>query len=112
MTTQTLVAAKPQLQKDLKDLLEKACYEAEMTAVTNSSAANPEIMKYVNGVMDEAAKAKAKKFAEVAYEPLAEAIHNFVKEIGIVLVPTGTLMSPTGPVSGAASTMKSDFTIV
>ena len=41
----------------------------------------------------------AKKAAEKASQPLAEAIYNFVMEIGILAVPK-SLTAPNGPVSG------------
>jgi hypothetical protein len=69
-----------------------------------------------NDIIEPANRKKAQKFAENAYKPLAQAIYDFVMEIGITLTPRGTLLAPqapsgTLPVTGAASTTTKDFTI-
>lgn len=116
MAGKTLAASKPKLEQDLKKLLEDACYESEMTMFNENTDADPRIVATVRNTMDEAAHKKAKKFAEQAYQPLAQAIYDFVMEIGINLVPKGTLLAPPGiaggPVTGSASTSTQDITIV
>lgn len=112
----TLAAAKPKLETDLKKLLEDSFYEAEMTAFNEGGDADPRIMVMVKQEMDKAAHKKAKKFADKAYKPLAEAIYKFVLEIGIDLIPTGKLIAPQAPsgslpITGTASTATSDFKI-
>lgn len=112
----TLEGAKPKLEQDLKKLLEDASYDADMSMIIEDASVDSRIMAKVKSVMDEACRKKAKKFAETAYKPLAQAIYDFVKEIGINLVPKGTLLSPPGitggPVTGTASTTTQDITIM
>jgi len=114
----TLKDAKPYLEKDLKKLLEDAMYEADMTCVLEGDEIEPSVAAKISKDMDAAMRKKAKKFAETACEPLATAIYDFVKEIGIVLRPTGLLMAPQAmsgmlPVQGVASNVKgqADFQI-
>lgn len=116
MAGKTLAGAKPKLEEDLKKLLEDSFYEAEMTAFNSGGKADPRIIAMVNQEMNKASRKKAKKFAEEAYKPLAEAIYNFVLEIGIDLIPTGKLIAPQAPsgalpIQGTASTKTSDFII-
>lgn len=116
MAGKTLAGAKPELESNIKKLLEDAFYEAEMTALDSGGDADPRIMAMVKQEMDKASRKKAQKFANEAYKPLAEAIYKFVLEIGIDLIPTGKLMAPqapsgTLPIVGSASTMTSDFKI-
>ncbi len=110
----TLNGAKPKLETDLKKLLEDALYESEMTMVNGCD--EPRIAAKVKQVLDKAAREKAKKFAEKAYQPLAKAIYEFVKEIGITLTPKGTLIAPQAPagalpITGTASTTTQDILI-
>lgn len=117
MAGQTLAASKPKLEQDIKKLLEDACYEAEMTMINGGSKADPRIVAKIQKDMDAASRKKARKFAEKAYKPLAEAIYNFVKEIGINLTPKGTLIAPQAPagalpITGTASTSTQDIIIV
>lgn len=113
----TLQGAKPKLEQDLKKLLEDACYEADMSMLIENSSVDPRIASKVKSDMDAACRKKAQKFADTAHKPLAQAIYEFVKEIGINLVPKGTLLcpqSPAGvnPITGQASTSTQDITIV
>lgn len=110
----TLVAAKPKLEQDIKKILEDAMYESEMT--TMSDGEEPRVSAMVKSLLEQTSRKKAKKFAEQACKPMAEAIYNFVSEIGITLTPKGTLLAPqapTGvlPISGTASTTTKDFMI-
>ena len=103
----TLIGARPVLETDLRIILQKAAFEAFMTANVPGGE-SPEVSGYVTNAMTDAATKFSNKFAEEAYKPLANAIYNFVKEIGITAVPT-TLMSPHGPVTG--SIKLNEFTI-
>ncbi len=112
----TLEKAKPKLEQDLKKLLEDASYEADMSMLIENSSVDPRIAAKIKKDMDAACRKKAQKFAEKAYKPLAQAIYDFVLEIGITLTPKGTLMcpqSPAGmnPITGTASTTTQDFSI-
>lgn len=111
MAGKTLAGAKPKLEEDIKKLLEDSFYKAEMTALDEGGDADSRIIAMVKQEMDKASRKKAQEFANKAYKPLADAIYDFVKEIGIDLIPKGTLTSPTGPVGGSASTKTSDFII-
>ena len=116
MAGKTLAASKPKLEQDIKKLLEDACYESEMTAFATGKG-DPRIVAAVKKSMEQGARKKAQKFAEKAYQPLAQAIYDFVMEIGINLSPKGTLLcpqSPAGvnPVTGMASTSTQDITVV
>ena len=106
--SKTLVNAKPDLEKDLKDLLQKASYEAFMTANLPDSS-SPEIASFVTKTTKNSAQKFSDKFAEIAYQPMADAIYKFVKEIGIIAKPS-TLMSPYGPVTGVINL--NEFTII
>lgn len=117
MAGKTLAASKPKLEQDLKKLLEDASYEADMSILIENGSVDPRIATKVKSDMDAACRKKAKKFAETAYKPLAQAIYDFVIEIGINLVPKGTLIAPqapagTLPITGSASTSTQDITIV
>lgn len=113
----TLQGAKPKLEADLLKLLEDASYEADMSMLLEDSETDPRIAAKIKQDMDIACRKKAQTFAQKAYKPLAQAIYDFVKEIGINLSPKGTLLcpqSPAGinPVQGMASTSTQDITIV
>lgn len=117
MAGKTLAASKPKLEQDLKKLLEDACYEAEMSMLMDNGEVDPRIAAKIKLDMDMACRKKAQKFAEKAHKPLAQAIYDFVIEIGINLVPKGTLIAPQAPagslpVTGSASTSTQDITII
>jgi hypothetical protein len=113
----TLAGAKPKLEADLKKLLEDALYEAEMSMLNEGADIDLGIAARIkNDIIMPANRKKAQKFAEQAYKPLAQAIYDFVSEIGITLTPKGTLIAPQAPsgalpITGAASTTTQDFTI-
>lgn len=116
MAGKTLIASKPKLETDLKKLLEDASYEAEMTMLGDGKNVDSGVAARVKKDFDTSARKKAQKFAEMAYRPLAQAIYDFVMEIGITLIPKGTLIAPQAPagalpITGSASTMTQDFTI-
>lgn len=119
MAGQTLISSKPKLEQDLKKILEDSMYEADMTSLLDGDGVEPSIAAKIRKDMDAACRKKAQKFAERAYGPLAQAIYDFVKEIGITLTPTGLLMAPQAvsgilPVTGTATNLQgqADFTIV
>ena len=94
-----LSAAKPTLQNNIKQILEKAAYEAYMTQYSPNEV--PEASKYDSKTKD-AMKKKAeefsKKFAEKASPSFAIAIHDFVKEIGIqITIPPSVIAPPLPP---------------
>lgn len=116
MPGNTLAASKPKLEQDLKRLLEDASYQADMSMLIEDKSVDSRIAAKVKADMDKACRKKAKKFAETAYRPLAQAIYDFVSEIGITLTPKGTLIAPqapTGalPITGSASTTTQDILI-
>ena len=104
----TLVGAKPELEQDLKTILQAAAYAAFLTANTPAGA-DEAISSFVTKTMTDAAQKFSDKFAETAYQPLANAIYKYVKEIGITATPKA-LMSPHVPVTG--SIMLNEFTII
>ena len=93
-----LVSAKPNLEQKLNKVL----YDAYMTQYNE----DPEIGSCNSEAKSELDKA-AKKFADEAAGPTADAIYNFVKEIGIIISVPPTVISPItpilpgGPCSGA-----------
>lgn len=104
----TLAGAKPDLEKDLKNLLQKASYEAFMTANIPDEKA-PEISASVTNTMKDAAQKFSDKFAEIACQPMADAIYKFVKEIGITAQPK-SLFAASSPVTGIINL--NEFTII
>jgi len=93
-----LKSALPKLQGDIEKILIDSLYEAQMS-VFKANGSEPVIDTYCNTTLQESAMSYAKKAAEKASQPLAEAIYNFVMEIGILAVPK-SLTAPNGPVSG------------
>lgn len=87
----TLVGAKPKLQSDLY----KAFYDAYMT----QCGTDPGAGKY-NNEANKVMMDHADKFANSLSTDMAEAIYNFVKEIGIQATVTGTVIAPSGPCTG------------
>ena len=92
-----LSTAKPILQNDLKKLLESAAYDAYMELLQKnqvSEAGNDgEIEKEHKKLADKFSK----KFASTAAGPVATAIHDFVKEIGISCTIPPSVISPITP---------------
>jgi hypothetical protein len=97
----TLAGAKPKLQLDLY----KAFYDAYMT----QCGSDPEAGKY-NSETNNAMMQAADKFANSLSADMAEAIYNFVKEIGIQATVTGTVIAPSGPCTG--SLPPTSFTVI
>ena len=95
-----LIDSKPKLQQDIYDILKKSMYEAYMSTFDKDADINSVIKNRVKNDMMDTAKKYAETFANTACEPMAEAIYEFVKSIGIIATPT-SLVSPHGPVTGA-----------
>lgn len=110
----TLIKAKPDLQSAIKKALQQASYEAYLTAQENPSDTDPMIKSTLKKELDDAAVKYSKKFAEVASPKLADCIYKFVKEIGIMMTPSGALISTSimtpSPVIGMAPI--NDFKVI
>lgn len=105
----TLIGAKPKLEIDLKRILQKAAEEAFKTA-NKGDGSDMQIESYVDNAIKDAAKKFSEKFAEEAYKEMANAIYEFVREIGITMTPSkGTLVAGIVPVTGTA--LISDFIV-
>lgn len=108
-----LSSAKPKLKSDLEKILYDAMYEAYKTTFLESSITDGSISKNADNEIETAAKKFADKASKTAAEPMATAIYDFVKSIGIMASPKGTLISPGGlvpaPVTGTI--LMTDFTI-
>ena len=89
----TLAGAKPKLEMDLN----KAFYDAYMTQYEDNKVS--EAGKY-NSDMKNALDKKAHEFADSMAKDMADAIYNFVKEIGIMATVSGTVVAPSGPCAG------------
>lgn len=94
-----LIDAKPKLQKDIYDILQKSMYEAYMTSFIDDDDVDNDIRNRVKKEMTKSAKKYSEKFANEACGPLSQAIYEFVKSIGIITTPK-SLTSPHGPVVG------------
>lgn len=90
--------ALPDLKKNIKDILEKSLYEAQMTSFIGSDSSV--ISNYTKSQIEEAAKKYAQKAAETAAEPLSNAIYEFVLQIGILTYPKALIDSMGKPVTG------------
>lgn len=88
----TLSAAKPKLEKDL--------YKAFYDAYTSQFSSNSEAGKH-SGDAQKVIEDGADKFADKLSKSMAQAIYDFVKEIGIQATLSGTVISPSGPCTGA-----------
>lgn len=102
-----LSTAKPTLQNNLKSIIQDAAEKAYMelfckNAVSEAgSKIDEESGKNYNDKANEdhkkIAEVFAQTFANKAAEPLATAIHNFVKEIGISCTIPPSVISPIVP---------------
>lgn len=108
-----LSTAKPKLKSDIEKILYDAMYEAYKTTFIKSSDSEAVINNNAEKEINDAAEKFADKASKTAAGPLATAIYDFVKSIGIMATPKGTLLSPGGltpaPVTGTI--MMTDFTI-
>ena len=89
----TLSAAKTKLEMDLK----QAFFDAYMTQYEPNNI--PQAAKYDNDTKI-AMQKKADDFSISLSKDLATAIYDFVKEIGITVTLSGTVISPSGPCTG------------
>jgi hypothetical protein len=85
-----LSVAKPILQQQLLSILE-AGYMSQFNQNELADA-----RKYDSNIKSRYNN-NAKKFAQTASGPVADAIYNFVKEIGIMATITGTITAPPAP---------------
>lgn len=108
-----LITAKPVLESKINQILFDSLYKSLNLMYSNSSLSENVINSTGQKEIDDASEKTAKSFADNASGPLADAIYDFVKSIGITATPKGTLISPGGmapaPVTG--SIIMSDFTI-
>lgn len=104
----TLERAKPKLESDLRRILQKAAEEAFKTA-NKGDGSDMQIESYVDNAIKDAAKKFSEKFAEEAHKEMANAIYEFVREIGITMTPKSTLVAGVVPVTGTA--LISDFIV-
>ena len=97
----TLSAAQPILQINLY----KAFYDAYMSQYsTDPEAGN------CNLEAKKSFEKAASKFSQQLSQDMAQAIYDFVKEMSIQAVVTGTIVAPSGPCTG--SIPPSNFTII
>lgn len=92
-----LSTAKPILQNDLKKLLEIAAYDAYMELLQKNQVPQAGNDNDIKTKHEEIAKAFSKTFASTAAGPVATAIHDFVKEIGISCTIPPSVISPITP---------------
>lgn len=88
----TLAAAKPILEQKLF----KAFYDAYMSQFES----NGEAGKHV-GTMQSNITQAANDFSKELSKQMAQAIYDFVKEIGITATVSGTVIAPSGPCTGS-----------
>ena len=95
-----LSIAKPTLQNSINSILERAAYEAYMTQYApNQVSQASKFDNQIKSELEKKAKDFSKKFAEKASGPVATAIHDFVKEIGIMItIPPSVIAPPLPPV--------------
>lgn len=92
-----LSTAKPILQNDLKSILEKAAYDAYMELYQKNKVSEAKSDSDTKDAHEKIAKAFSKTFASKAAAPVATAIHDFVKEIGISCTIPPSVISPITP---------------
>lgn len=100
-----LETAKPKLQTDIEQALYNALYKAQMTQCKNDGS---EMGQMMESHLSQGAQEYAQNAAKEAAGPIATAIYDFVKQIGITAIPSA-LVSPSGPVTGVIN--MPDFTI-
>ena len=93
-----LSTAKPILQSQLLQILQNASYEMFMTQFAKNQIS--EAGKYDGdreNKMKQFASEFSQKFAQEASGPVAQAIYDFVKEIGIQVTIPSSVISPAKP---------------
>lgn len=93
-----LSTAKPTLQNDLKKVMEAAAYDAYMELFCKNQVSEAKTDSDAKDAHEKIAKAFSKTFASKASGPVATAIHDFVKEIGISCTIPPSVISPITPV--------------
>ena len=94
MAGMTLVGAKPILEQELY----QAFYDAYMTQHDPNEVS--EAGKY-DSDKESAMQDMADAFSKSLSKDMAQAIYNFVMEIGIQVTDVSTVIAPSGPCSGA-----------
>ena len=100
----TLGVAKTELEQKLKKAFFDAGYSAYMTQYQPNAI--PEAQKYdeddsLKKLQEKLATDYANELSESLAKDMAEAIYNFVKEIGIQITIPPTVIAPSGPCTGA-----------
>ena len=106
-----LSVAKIELQNKLKSIIKLAFYNAYMTQ--NQPNAVSEAQKYDNVGKDQMKKLAndyAEELSKSLAKDMAEAIYNFVKEIGIQVTIPPSVIAPSGPCTGVIPL--TSFTII
>lgn len=94
-----LSVAKPILQVQLLQILQKAAYEMFMEQYASNKIVEAKSHDpLTKSSMESLGQKFSLKFAQTASGPVATAIHNFVKEMGImVTVPPSAIAPPLPP---------------
>lgn len=95
----TLAVAQVKLAADLLQILQKAAFNAYMTQ-QNSGTSDGGVQMRMDIELNKAALKYSTKFATEAAQPMAKAIYDFTKEIGIMITNPLGLVAPMGPVAG------------
>lgn len=95
-----LSTAKPKLETDIQKSVKDAFKAAYLTQFINSGSGP--IDSYMQKQFEEASEEFANTASKLIMKPLAQAIYDFVMEIGITTLPGSTLISsaPGSPVTG------------
>lgn len=111
MAGQTLKVAKLELEQKLRDAFFNAGFNAYMTQ--HQPNAVSEAQKYDNVGKDQMKKLAndyAEELSKSLAKDMAEAIYNFVKEIGIQVTIPPSVIAPSGPCTGVIPL--TSFTII
>lgn len=109
--------AKPALEKSINAILHKAALAAQLSTITDNSTGDPAADAYIDQCTQKFSEEWAKKFADEASGPLADAIYTFAKSVEIVMTPTSQgLVIPMAPspipLQGFGSTTGGDFKVM
>ena len=115
MAGKSLAIAKPQFQQDIYNILYDAAENAYMTQFQSNSIENARDYDIkIKERMMKISKDFATQFAETAYKPLADIIEAYIKDMHIIInhIPKGTLISPSGPVTGVLNILPNEVEII
>ena len=117
MPGKTLAASLPTLITDVTKCAQEAMKEAILATAESGDSVDPTITATIKADLEILANKIALKFASKLAPSLAQAIYAFVSEIGITLIPKGTLIAPQAPagalpITGVASTTTQDITVL